>query len=414
METPIPLRDKIEVADVFRSHGNAYQQHQPLSSQQKKVMNHIAMCRTAHLGGHLERCNRCGHEHPFYNSCRDRHCPKCQSLRQAIWIEKRKQRVLPTHYFHVVFTLPYELRALTQLNKELIYKILFDSASKTLLELGNDPKYLGAQLGITAVLHTWSRDLQFHPHLHCIVTGGGLDNGKAKWIPIKRQRYLFPIKVISTLFRGKCLDAIVKAYRANKLDLFGRCSELTNPSIFDQWKDSLYRKDWHVYAKRPFGGPQQVINYLGRYIHRVAISNQRLLSSDEKGVCFITKKQKRITLSHETFIHRFLLHILPPGFTKIRHYGLMGASNVNTKLVISRRLLMAEHPIIPISISILIITTLVVFGIAKPRLKNDWQTLMLQLSGINVKQCPKCGKGTMEYHPLPRSYKQKPTIFDTS
>jgi hypothetical protein len=200
---------KLEVADIFRSYGKAYCDTHPLSIQQRKVMNHIEICRTASLGGHLERCDTCGYERPAYNSCRDRHCPKCQSLRQAIWIEQRKQRILPTHYFHVVFTIPHELNALALRNKELVYTILFQAASKTLLELGQDPKRLGATLGITAVLHTWTRDLRFHPHLHCIVTGGGLSPDQQQWVPTKISQYLFPIKVIAALFRGKFLDAIV-------------------------------------------------------------------------------------------------------------------------------------------------------------------------------------------------------------
>jgi hypothetical protein len=408
------LRGKLEVADIFRTYGNAYRESYPLSTQQRKVMSHIEMCRTAALGGHLDLCDTCGHELPAYNSCRDRHCPKCQSLRQAIWIEQRKQRILPTHCFHVVFTIPHELNALALRNKELIYTILFQTASKTLLELGQDPKRLGATLGITAVLHTWTRDLRFHPHVHCIVTGGGLSPDQKLWVPTKIRRYLFPEAVISSLFRGKFLDAIVQAYHANAFDLGGSCTALKNPAMFEQWKDTLYRTKWVIYAKTPFGGAQQVINYLGRYIHRVAISNQRLLSMDENGVCFLTKGQNTVTLPPEEFIRRFLLHILPPGFIKIRHYGLMGASNVTTKLLLARRLLLGTDTYLPPTLAILLLVYLTVFGLAKLVHKASWQDLMFQLSGVDIRRCPKCGKGKMVRRPLPASERQKPSLLDTS
>ena len=406
--------EKLEVADIFRTYGNAYRETYRLPPQQLKVMNHIEICRTASLGGHLDQCDTCGHERPAYNSCRDRHCPKCQSLRQAIWIEQRKQRILPTHCFHVVFTIPHELNALALRNRELIYTMLFHTASKTLLELGQDPKRLGATLGITAVLHTWTRDLRFHPHLHCIATGGGLSPDQQQWVPTKIRRYLFPVTVMATLFRGKFLDAITHAYQAGELVLGGSCAALVNSAVFEQWKDNLYRTNWVIYAKTPFGGPQQVINYLGRYIHRVAISNQRLLSMDENGVRFLTKGQNTVTLSPDEFIRRFLLHILPPGYIKIRHYGLMGASNVTTKLPLARRLLMETHTYLPPALAVLLVAYMTILGLAKPLLKVTWHDLMFRLSGVDVRRCPKCGKGKMIRLPLPASDRTKPSLLDTS
>jgi hypothetical protein len=244
--------------------------------------------------------------------------------------------VLPTHYFHVVFTLPHELVALALRNRKTIFDLLFSAASRTLLELGKDEQHLGAQLGVTAVLHTWTRDLRFHPHVHCIVTGGGLAPQGDRWIS-SHQKYLFPVRVLSALFRGKFLDGLARAYARGELDLGGACAELANPDAFGQLKDTLYRKDWVVYAKRPFAGPEQVFKYLGQYTHRVGISNHRLVAFDEHGVCFRTKNGKQITVAPTEFIRRFLLHVLPDGFAKIRHYGLHASSNVRTKLAEARR-----------------------------------------------------------------------------
>lgn len=376
----------MEVADIFRAHGEVYRQKHVLTPDQHKVMRAIEACRTDVLGGHVDVCDACGYSRPAYNSCRDRHCPKCQSLAQARWIEERMQRLLPVHYFHVVFTLPSSLRPVCRRNQRAMYKLLFEAATKTLLTLGEDPKRLGAQLGVTAVLHTWTRELEYHPHLHCIVTGGGLSLDGTRWIAARRK-YLFPVKVLSSLFRGIFLDGLRRAHAAGDVRLEG-----VDPVHFI---DSLYRADWVVYAKRPFGGPDQVFKYLGRYTHRVGISNQRLLSLDESGVRFATKDGRTITLAPPEFIRRFLLHVLPPGFVKIRHYGLWAAGNVTTRLAVARQVLGAE-PLVPPSPPV---------PTDREPLETDleyldWQVRLLRLVGVDVTRCPHCGKGRMFPHPL--------------
>jgi predicted Zn-ribbon and HTH transcriptional regulator len=331
-------RPPLEVADIFRAHGATYRESHVLTVQQQKVMRAIAHCRTEALGGHVDVCEQCGHASPSFNSCRNRHCPKCQSLDQARWIEERKARLLPTSYFHVVFTLPANLRQLALRNQRRFYDLLFSAASATLLELGRDEKRLGGQIGITAVLHTWRRDLQFHPHLHCIVTGGGLAPNEDRWIRARGgERYLFPVKVLSRLFRGKFLDELSCAVDRGEIDL----GELTDEA-FLSLKKTLYNKEWVVYAKRPFAGPVQVFLYLGRYTHRVGLSNQRLRSIDANGITFSTKDGGSVTVSPDEFIRRFLLHVLPRGFFKIRHFGLMASGNATTKLEVARQLLDAQ------------------------------------------------------------------------
>jgi len=332
----------LEVADIFRAHGEAYRQGHALSAEQRKAMRDIEACRTEALGGHLDVydvCDQCGYTEPSYNSCRNRHCPKCQSVAQHKWIEGRKARILPTHYFHVVFTIPAKLRAIAFWNAELVYALLFRTASETLLELSRDPHRLGAQPGITAVLHTWTRTLLLHPHLHCIVTGGGLTADGSRWIHAKRK-YLFPVKVLSKLFRGKFLDGLVRAQRKGELRLVGRLSAGT----FERLIDALYEQDWVVYAKRAFLGPEHVFEYLGRYTHRVGISNQRLLAMDDRGITFVTRDNQTVTLPPEKFIQRFLLHVLPKGFVKIRHYGLLSSSYAKTRLETARALLPPAPP----------------------------------------------------------------------
>ena len=305
-------------------------------------MGNIETCRTAVRGGHVDTCDHCGQEVPSYNSCCDRHCPKCQALSQAKWIEGRKARILPTHYFHLVFTLPAELRPLALCNRKAVFDILFATAAETVLELGRDPTHLGGLLGVTMVLHTWTRQLGFHPHVHCIVTGGGIDEDGDRWASAK-PNFLFPVRVLSRLFRGKFLAALERAYKKGILKFAGGCADLGHPDHFAALKDTLYRKEWVVYAKPPFGGPGAVFEYLGRYTHRVAISNQRLISMDDRGVTFRTKDGRNATLAPQEFIRRFLMHVLPRGYTKIRHFGLLAAGNVNTKLVRARELLETEH-----------------------------------------------------------------------
>jgi len=378
---PAP-RPVLEIADIFRAHGAAYRQRHTVNADQRAAMHAIETCRTAALGGHMDICDTCGHQRPAYHSCRNRHCAKCQSLRQAQWIEQRMTRLLPTHYFHVVFTLPAALRPLAHRNHRRIFTLLFQTAAETLLTLGRDPDRLGAQLGITAVLHTWTRDLQFHPHVHCIVTGGGLTADQQKW-QAARRRYLFPVKVLSRLFRGKFLNALQAAYRNNELQV-GRTH--TDTDSFQRLVDELHRIEWVVYAKRPFGGPQQVFRYLGRYTHRVGISNQRLQAIDANGVRFATKGGRSSTLPPQTFIRRFLLHVLPAGFVKIRHYGLLAAGNAITRLERARELLQssaASDPPMPTAGGAL-----------------DWQTRLLQLTGVDLTQCPRCPHGRMIRHVL--------------
>jgi predicted Zn-ribbon and HTH transcriptional regulator len=332
-------RPALEVADIFREHGERYRREHALSAEQERVMRAIERCRTAALGGHLERCTRCGYESPSYNSCRNRHCPKCQALSQAKWVEQRMARILPVRYFHVVFTLPGELHALALRNRRRVFGLLFACVSQTLLEFGKDEAWLGGTIGFTAVLHTWTRDLRFHPHLHCIVTGGGLSPAEDRWIEPKHRRFLFPVRAMAQVFRGKFLDALRGTYEAGALDLGGTCKDLQQPAAFGRWLNRLYRKPWVVYAKRPFGGPAQVYRYLGHYTHRVGISNHRLQAMDEHGVRFATRNGNVVTLDPLEFIRRFLLHVLPRGFVKIRHYGLLASTNGNRKLERARELL---------------------------------------------------------------------------
>lgn len=334
-----PTRCTLELADVVREHGAAYRQRHVLTPEQHAVLGAVARCRTAALGGHLDVCLACGHDAPAYNSCRDRHCPKCQAIAQARWIEGRLARVLPVHYFHVVFTLPAELRPLAAYNRREVFGRLFAAASATLLELGQDPKRLGATLGITMVLHTWARDLSFHPHVHAIVTGGGLSHDAARWVPARR-RYLFPVDVLGALFRGKLLAALDTAILRGEITMPG--GEAADPEAWDRLRDRLHAMRWNVYAKRSFGGAEHVIRYLGRYTHRVGISNQRLVAMDERGVTFRTKDGKTVTVSPDAFLGRFLSHVLPRGFVKIRHYGLMASSHATTTLETGRSLLVAS------------------------------------------------------------------------
>ncbi len=382
-------RPRLEVADIFRAAGSAYIGKYTPTLEQRKVMVAIEQCRTAVLGGHLDVCASCGHQAPAYNSCRNRHCPKCQSLAQARWLARRRERILPTKYFHVVFTLPQELRPLARLNPKRIYDLLLESAARTLMEFGESR--LHAQLGVTAVLHTWTRDLRFHPHAHCIVTAGGLHEDGDRWAAV-RGPFLFPVELLSKVFRGKFLDGLARLYERQDLDLRGPCTPLADPEAFRLLKDHLYRKGWVVYAKPPFGGPQQVFEYLGRYTHRVGISNHRLLAFDDSGVRFRTKDRKTATVDAVEFIRRFLLHVLPTGFVKIRHYGLVAAANVATKLEVARRcLLHAEEP--PLVTSTSTSTT----SSSSP----TWCELMLALTGIDLLVCSACGNRSVERHPLP-------------
>ncbi len=378
---PAP-RPALDVADIVRTHGAAYRREHALSLDQRAVLRAIATCRTPVLGGHLDVCDTCGHTRPAYNSCRNRHCPKCQALPAARWIDARLARLLPTPYFHVVFTLPAALRGLVLHNRRRLFALLFAAAAQTLLTLGRDPRRLGATLGITAVLHTWTRELQFHPHVHCLVTGGGLAVARPRWVAARR-RYLLPVRVLSRLFRGKFLAALARAHAHGDLQFPGALAPLADAATFRALLDHLYRQEWVVYAKRPFGGPAQVFRYLGRYTHRVGLSNHRLQAVTPEAVRFATKDGRSVTLPPREFLRRFLLHVLPAGFVKIRHFGLFAARQVPTALTRARRLLAGAAP-----------------PTTTPPAPRDWRTLLRRLTGVDLARCPRCAHGTMLRHPL--------------
>ena len=383
---------------MLREQGTVYRAQHMLTLQQSKVMRALERCRTPALGGHLEVCDHCGYSRPAYNSCRDRHCPKCQSLRQAQWIEARQERLLPVPYFHVVFTLPSSLRRLCRRNDREMYNLLFESATQTLLRLGQDPGRLGARIAITAVLHTWTRELDYHPHLHCIVSAGGLSLDETEFVR-GSARYLFPVAVLGILFRGLFLDGLKKMVKKGKVR--------TDGIELDPLLDTLYQTDWVVYAKRPFGGPEQVLAYLGRYTHRVGISNQRLLWIDEQGVCFRTKGGGKITLAPQEFIRRFLLHVLPPSFVKIRHYGLWAGGRAAELLDKARQLLAAQRPTLaapaepeepePIADGERPESDGSLDSSDEP---EDWIARLLRVCGIDVTRCPVCQQGRMIRQPL--------------
>jgi hypothetical protein len=382
-------RPRFEVADVVRVHGDDYRRAHYPSTAQSKVMRHIATCRTAALGGHVDECNTCDHTRISYNSCRDRHCPKCQAPQQAQWLAQRLDRLLPVPYFHVVFTMPDLLNPLVLRNKKIAFKILFDAASQTLLQIARDPQHLGAEIGITAVLHTWGQKLLSHPHLHCVVTGGGLSVDGKRWVP-SRERYFLPVKVLASLYRGKLLAAIDSAWKNGLLDLAGSTEKLADPVAWSAFKDRLYRKPWVVYSKPPFGGPEHVFQYLGRYTHRVAISNHRITNVCDGKVTFIVKdyadnhRHKSLTLDAVEFLRRFLLHVLPKGFVRIRHYGLCAARNVHTKLATAQRLLADISAVPPLKPTPHSETNL-----------EPWWHQFLRLTGIDVMACPSCGVGRL-------------------
>ena len=371
---PARMRPAIELADVVRAYDPAFVQSRVLRPEQRKALRDIERCRTAALGGHLDVCTACAYEQPAYNSCRNRHCPKCQSLAQARWIDKRIERLLPVHYFHVVFTLPSELRAVATRSREAVFDLLFASASQTLLALARDPKRLGGELGVTMVLHTWTRELHFHPHVHAIVTGGGLSDDDSRWVRARKD-FLFPVRVMGALFRGKMLAALERAHARGHIDLAG--VDLR----------ALRSKSWIVYAKRPFGGPEQVIRYLGRYTHRVGIFNQRLVSIDERGVTFRTKDGNAITVAGREMLARFVQHVLPRRLVKIRHYGLHASSHAKTRLE------RARQRIAPAAATTERVTTSE--GVA------DWRELLLRLSGLDVRRCPACRQPALVRTALP-------------
>jgi Putative transposase/Transposase zinc-binding domain len=356
----------LEVADIFRHVGPAYRlQHgDSLSRGQCRVMTDIERCRTAALGGHVEQCDACGHQRISFNSCRDRHCPKCQSLTRAQWLDDRRAELLPVEYFHVVFTVPQEIAALAYQNKAVVYDILFRATAETLRLIAADPKHLGAQIGFFAILHTWGQNLLHHPHLHCVVPGGGLSPDGQRWVSC-RPGFFLPVRVLSRLFRRLFIAQLRAAFETKALHFFNALAGLADPAAFARYLAGAARTEWVVYAKPPFGGPEQVLQYLGRYTHRVAIANSRLVEFDGDEVAFRWKdyrhesRQKVMRLPAEEFVRRFLLHVLPPGFQRIRHYGLLVA------------------PPAPA---------------AEP---EDYRDRYQRLTGVSLRDCPQCRRGQM-------------------
>ena len=346
-------RPTIEVADIFRRHGPAWRSANAgrVSLGQLKVMSAIETCRTAALGGHVDRCEDCSHVQIAYNSCRNRHCPKCQAIAAKDGLAEREAELLPVPYFHVVFSLPAPVADIAYQNKAVLYDLLFKAAAETLITIAADPKHLGARIGLTAVLHTWGSALTHHPHVHIIVPGGGIAPDGLRWVSA-RTGFFLPVRVLSRLFRRVFLDKLTAAYHAGRLQFFGDQSALTDPKAFDDWRAPLRKAEWVVYAKRPFGGPEAVLAYLARYTHRVAIANSRLLAFDDTGVTFRWKdyratergQAKVMTLAVDEFIRRFLIHVLPGGFHRIRHYGLFANAGRAENIARARHLLHVPEP----------------------------------------------------------------------
>jgi hypothetical protein len=371
--------ERWEVGDIARRYGPAYR----CSPEHRRVLHALAQCRTAALGGHLEQCASCGTTRPVYNSCRNRHCPKCESLAQAAWRDAQQALLLPIPYFHLVFTVPHELNALIRTNPRRLYAILFQAVAATLKTFAHDPRHLGAELGVTAVLHTWSQTLVDHVHLHCIVTGGGLIPDGTRWQRSKGRRYLFPVAAMAALFRGKFLARLIAAHRQGALVYAGPSAPLADPLAWQQLLTQLRTKAWYVYAKAPFAGPKQVLNYLARYTHRIAISNERILGVADDQVRFRYKDyaagsvMKELRVDAPEFLRRFLLHVVPRGFMRVRHYGLLANRHRTVRLARCRELLDAPAP--P----------------KKPAVAPSPAERILQLTGVDILRCPVCGEGPM-------------------
>ena len=341
-------RSKLEVADIFRAHGGAYRREQTghLNMPQLKVMSAIENCRTAALGGHVAACTKCDHQHIAYNSCRNRHCPKCQGAAAQDWMQARMEDLLPVQYFHVVFTLPPQIADIAYQNKEAVYGLLFKASAQTLQTIAADPKHLGAKIGMTSVLHTWGSAMTHHPHVHVVVPGGGLSSDGQRWVAC-RKGFLVSVKVLSRLFRRLFLEGLAKLHKEGKLAFFGSLSTLADPDAFATYLAPLRKINWVVYAKQPFGGPEAVLAYLSRYTHRIAISNHRLMSADADAVAFKWKdyriksgdRMKVMRLRTSEFIRRFLIHVLPSGFHRIRHTGFLANGIRRDRIEMIRRLL---------------------------------------------------------------------------
>jgi hypothetical protein len=365
--------------EVMLLHGDKYLKSKKLPLNIYKTLSAIKYCKTSALGGHVYQCDSCGQIKISYNSCRNRHCPKCQSYAKELWVYERRKSLLPTQYFHVVFTVPEELNSLILFNQKELYSVFFKSVSETLLELSRDKKYLGADIGFTTILHTWGQNLMNHPHIHCVIPGGGLSLDQSKWINSKKK-FFIPVKVLSRKFRGKFLYYVNELYLNNKLKFSSNISELASRDVFSQFKDSLYKKEWIVYSKPPFGGAEHVLQYLSRYTHRVAISDNRIIKVDNDAVVFKWRdykennKEKVMTLNPQEFIRRFTMHILPDRFVKIRHYGILG--NRNKQLKFKR--------------------CLEIFRV-KPKKDDSLSSaeLFFKLTGIKIGMCKVCEKGNL-------------------
>ncbi|MFO1052184.1 MAG: IS91 family transposase [Planctomycetota bacterium] len=390
------VRPRFEVADVVRAHGEEFLRRFPTTSAERRVLAHIAACRTSALGGHVDRCDACQRERVSYNSCRDRHCPKCQGTERARWIERRLQQILPVPYFHVVFTLPAELNPLVRRNKRLLFGMLFRVAASTLTTIAADERRLGAQLGFTVVLHSWGQQMLFHPHVHCVVTGGGLSTDGGAWITA-RERYLLPVRVLAKLFRGRFLDLLHRAWCAGDLRFGGSTAALAMAKAWASLKDKLYRKDWVVHAKPPFGGARHVFRYLGGYTHRVAISNHRIVEFRDGQVSFKWKdyadggQRKTMTLDALEFLRRFLLHVLPRGFVRVRHYGLHASGHGQDRLERARELLAPGDRARSAS--------------AGGSSAKSWIDWLREWTGVDALRCSYCGAGrltTIQVLPSPR------------
>ena len=363
-----------ELQEIFAQYGETYRHNHSLLSNQSKVMRAIESCRTSALGGHVDECDECGFTRVSYNSCRNRHCPKCQTLNKERWVDARKDDLLNVGYFHVVFTIPDTINPIAYQNQELVYNILLKAAAETLSDLSADKKYLGAQIGFTEILHTWGQNLMHHPHVHCIVPGGGL-NSCGKWVN-SRKKFFIPVKVLSRKFRGKFLYYLKLA----KLEFHGSISYLQDTCLFNNFMSSLYQKEWIVYCKPPFKNAGHVVEYLGRYTHRVAISNNRIQKLEDGVVTFKwrdykdSNKQKNMDITADEFIRRFLIHVLPKGFTKIRHYGILSPRNKAIKLKLCKKLT----------------KTILTYS---PKVKLSTLDFLKKLTGKDFTICPCCKVG---------------------
>ena len=396
---------ELEVADILREYAHEYvEKHGPTSTQERRVLKALQLCRTSALGGHVEECNSCGHREISYNSCRNGHCPKCQAGARRKWLSARESELLPVEYFHVVFTIPKEFRLLAFQNKEVVYGILFRAAAETLCQVARDPRHLGAQIGVFGILHTWGQNLSYHPHVHFVVPGGGLSADRTSWISAPRGFFL-PLKVIKLVFRGKFIDFLKRAFAKGELVFHGELEALADPEAFEAHLTEASKHEWVVYAKPPFGGPKQVLKYLARYTHRVAISNQRLVAMEDGKITFRWKdytdhsRIKHMTLSAFEFIRRFLLHILPSGFHRIRYYGFLATRTRTESIALCRKLILEE---------------------VESPVYSDLESEDRLTEENGGKPCPVCNEGVMVilYEVTPVGFRRTrlslPEIMDTS